>query len=352
MVASGERLPSLWSPWSGRSIAIASTVWAVIAFLSGASTIAARVRVGAPPRVGDALGEAGIVCATFALLTPLALAAGRRWPVHRLGARAFGAHCAMALLYWVVSATLSFVGTRLLLPSAAPLAGVLTSSAFGAVLAYVATVGIARLIDAAAEVRERERQLAGARIHALTGQLRPHFLFNALNAVATLIPRDPAAAQRLVLDLSKLLRMSLERGGDGNVTLADEIALIEAYLAVMRARIGDRLSVTWSVPQDLLGAQVPQLLMLPLVENALKHGITRREDAGALAVRAAREGEHIRLTVTDDGPGPSAAPVDGFGFAATRDRLERQFADDFELALRVAEPRGAEATVRLPLRFA
>ena len=352
MPALGLVLDSSWSPFSRRSLGNIGVAWTIIALLSAGTTAATRARAGGDPLLGVALADAGLACAIFAVLTPFVLAAGRRWSLGRFDARTIAIHAGAVVVYCVVGAMLTNAATWMVKGTTLSMSSLLLSSAFASLLTYAVTIGVARLIDVAMQLRDQQRQLTVARLHALTGQLRPHFLFNALNAVATLIPRDPPAAERLVLDVSRLLRMSLERGEEANVRLADEIELIEAYVAVMRARIGERLCVSWSVPADLRAARVPQLLLLPLVENAVQHGIAPAEDAGQLSVNVSRENRHLRITITDDGPGLPPSILEGFGLAATRARLARQFENDFELALRGAGLRGAAATVRLPLLFA
>jgi two-component system, LytTR family, sensor kinase len=350
-----------WSPWRRRSLLLTAGVWTAIAVLSAGNTVASRARSGVALEIGESLVDAGLACAVFAILTPFALSAGQRWPVRIDGmAQALVRHAALAVVYCLASAMIT-AGAATLLGDAQPLAigDVLATSTFGALVAYAATVGVAQFVDTALDLRNQERQraalaveLSQAQLHALTGQLRPHFLFNALNAISTLIRRDAAAAERLVLDLGRLLRMSLDRTDQPEITLKEEIEFVRAYLSVMSARIGERLHVECDVPTELSAARVPQLLVLPLVENALKHGITRDVEAGELVVAAARSGDRLRITVTDDGPGPPSDFVEGFGIAATRNRLFHHFGTDHEFRLTLRVPHGAVATVVLPLRTA
>jgi two-component system, LytTR family, sensor kinase len=347
-----------WSAWTAQSLVVILGFWTIVALLSAGTTLAARARSGATISITESIAEAAIACAVFALLTPLTLEAARRWPLTRESSAPLTLHVALALLYWGTSSSILAGMTRVMNPgNAITLADVLTSSAFGSLLAYAVTVGVSQFINTGVRLGQEERQrtelaleLSQAKFHALTGQLRPHFIFNALNAVATLIPRDPAAAEQLVIELSKLLRMSLDRNGDAEVALADEVAFIKAYLSVMSARIGDRLRVTWAVPDDLLTASVPQLLVLPLVENALKHGIGGMPDAGGVSIAAASDGSNLQISVVDDGPGPPAEVVEGFGLSTTRARLMRHFGPNYTLELARNQPRGAKATVNLPMR--
>lgn len=347
-----------WSPWSLGVLAAIACFWLVIAVLSAASTaaVAARSVAASAERFGVALVEAMLACAVFALLTPFALRAGQRWSFAGRRRQAVAIHLVFATLYWV-SSSAALVLLTTLTGGSATIGSVAASSAFAALLAYLVTVGAAHFVDTWQRLRVEERrranmalELARAQFQALTGHLRPHFLFNALNGIATLIGRDSAAASRAVLDLAHLLRLSLERSHDTEVTLADEIAVCRAYLSIMALRVGDRLRVRWETPDDVLAARVPQLLVLPLVENAMKHGIMRDEDAGVLTIEARRTDDQLIIAVTDDGPGPPVDVVEGFGLQISRTRLERHYGRRYELCLAAHTPRGARASVRLPLR--
>lgn len=205
--------------------------------------------------------------------------------------------------------------------------------------------------------QERDRlaaQVAEARLAALRMQLRPHFLFNALNAVSALAGEDPTEVRRIVARLSSLLRRVLEADTRPTVPLRDELAFARDYLDLQRVRF-DRLGATEDVDPNLLDAEVPTLLLQPLVENAVEHGAA--QGGGHVWIGARREGDRLVLTVGDDGPGPNGAardrqPTDGHrgvGLANTRDRLEAQTGGGASLVLREREGGGAEAVVTLPL---
>jgi LytS/YehU family sensor histidine kinase len=195
-----------------------------------------------------------------------------------------------------------------------------------------------------------EAQLAQVQLHALRAQLNPHFLFNALNALSALIHSDPAAADRMVLRLGELLRQALDAGDDAEVPLRDEMRLVERYLDVMKVRLGDRLEVRLELDPAALDAYVPNLLLQPLVENAVQHGIGGRAEAGELGIAARREGQSLVLEVRDDGPGVPAAPRERVGLGNTRLRLRQLYGDAQELVLEPGEGGGARVRVRLPYR--
>jgi hypothetical protein len=203
---------------------------------------------------------------------------------------------------------------------------------------------------------ELERHLAQAQLDALRLQLQPHFLFNALNAVAALVVEDPAAAQRMLARLADLLRLVLDARNAGTVTLARELELAAAYLAIEQVRFADRLTVSIDAAPEALDALVPGMLLQPLLENAVRHGIARKPGPGRIELHAAPAGDRLRLRVVDDGVGLDVPPAarggegDGIGLANVRARLERIYGADHELLLRRARGGGTEAFVELPLR--
>lgn len=217
-------------------------------------------------------------------------------------------------------------------------------------------VGVAHALVYADRAREREAQavrlqsqLADARLEALSSRLNPHFLFNALNSIAELVHRDADAADRMIVGLSALLRSSLEQAAHAEVPLAQELALVEHYLDIEKIRLGERLRVEWDVADDARGACLPPLLLQPLVENAVRHGISRRLTPGTLQVRAWCEGERLHVEIGDDGAGDAAYPGVGIGLGTTRDRLHALHGDAATLALR-REDGMTRACLALPLR--
>ncbi len=204
---------------------------------------------------------------------------------------------------------------------------------------------------------ERERALAAeseahrARLQALRYQLNPHFLFNTLNAVSTLIvERENRDAERMVARLSDFLRLTLECNSDVEVPLADELDFARRYLDIEQIRFGDRLVVHEDVDPETLSAQVPPLLLQPLVENAVRHGIMPREEGGTLHIEARRVGTQLLLRVVDDGPGParSADTAGGVGLANTKARLDSLYGDQHRFALRRADGGGCIVRIELP----
>ena len=226
------------------------------------------------------------------------------------------------------------------------------------VLAYTMVAAAALALLYSNEARERsvatamlEGQLAEARLHALSAQLQPHFLFNTLNAISALVREDPVTAERLLARLSELLRHSLRAGAQPQTSLESELSFLEKYIEVQEARFGSRLVVTFDVDSDLLDARVPNLILQPLVENAIRHGITPRAGPGAVHIAAKRAGDEVHLSVTDDGVGfPRERVEEGIGLRNTRARLRELYGDNHAFLLTSRRPGGTVCSMHLPLR--
>jgi two-component system LytT family sensor kinase len=201
-----------------------------------------------------------------------------------------------------------------------------------------------------------EAGLAQANLRALNMQLQPHFLFNTLNAISVLAAKgERAQTVRLIGRMSDLLRMSLENT-EQTVPLVRELEFAQRYLDIEQVRFADRMAVRFDVAPDTLNAQVPSMVLQPLVENAVKHGIARRRAAGRIEVRARREDDTLELSVRDDGPGFGTAPVGGrmgVGLSNTRARLGQLYgAEGFEMYQGNGPGGGALVRITLPFRIA
>jgi signal transduction histidine kinase len=200
---------------------------------------------------------------------------------------------------------------------------------------------------------ELERHLTEARLQALLHQLKPHFLFNTLNGIASLMHSDVEAADRMLVRLGELLRITMSHTGAPQTVLRDEITFIERYLDIERIRFRDRLSVDISVDEDVAEAQVPSLILQPIVENAIKHGIEPHARAGHIALRAVRDGEALLLTVSDNGRGiPEGGPKrQGIGLTNTRARLAELYGDRHRIELVNQDGGGLTVRLAIPLEF-
>jgi signal transduction histidine kinase len=278
----------------------------------------------------------------LAALTPLPIWLAQRWPLdtglrrgaivaHLGGATLFAvAHAAAVTLVnvsrwgWGFSLTTGFVK-------------VLSFAAVIDVLVYGVIVGAVHALRYYEDARERERQatalqasLAEARLAGLRAQLNPHVLFNTLNAVSVLAMKgDQEAVIRVVGLLSDILRSCLDdaRGQEG--TLADELKLVESYLEIQRIRFADRLTIDVAADAETLGACVPTLILQPIVENAVTHGISNDPGPGRISIRARRDNGSLRLTVTDSGPGFGRSPHHGrgVGLSSIEARLRQLYGD-------------------------
>jgi signal transduction histidine kinase len=198
-----------------------------------------------------------------------------------------------------------------------------------------------------------EARLARAQLQSLKLQMQPHFLFNALNSITTLIDEDPRAAERMVTGLSELLRASLRNAGEQEVPLQRELEIVGHYLTIQQARFHDRLTVEMYIEPDTLGALVPNLMLQPLVENAIQHGIAPRATGGRIEIRAWREGDVLGIRVRDDGVGGrrDGAPVlEGMGLGNTRARLHHLFGTRYRFEAAGSPGEGFTVLARIPYR--
>ena len=198
-----------------------------------------------------------------------------------------------------------------------------------------------------------ETRLVEARLHTLQRQMQPHFLFNTLNTISALMHRDVEAADAMIARLSDLLRMSLQRVGVQEVPLKEELDFLSKYLEIEQTRFRDRLTVVFDVQADTLDALVPNLLLQPLVENAIKHGIGPRPTPGQIAVRARRNGALLELDVQDNGVGLSAARLTDFnrgvGLSNTRSRLDHLYGSLHRFEFRQPAEGGLLVCIAIPM---
>lgn len=224
-------------------------------------------------------------------------------------------------------------------------------------LIYGVIVTISHAIDYYRKYHERtvhalelEKHLTEARLQSLLRQLKPHFLFNTLNGIASLMHSDVNAADKMLVRLSELLRLTMHHPGQPLTKLRDEIAFIEKYLEIERIRFRDRLTARVDAEAAVLDAEVPSLILQPLVENAIRHGIEPRPGAGRVEIGARRDGGRLVLTVRDNGAGqpPGGFTREGIGLANTRARLRELYGERHEFELRNHPEGGLEIRISLP----
>jgi two-component system, LytTR family, sensor kinase len=201
-----------------------------------------------------------------------------------------------------------------------------------------------------------ERSFSQARLNSLRMQLDPHFLFNALNTISSQVERDPRLARSMIEHLGDLLRLSLEARDKQEIPLAEELAFLDHYVAIQKIRFGASLRIETRVAPEVKYALVPCLIVQPLVENAIRHGISRRGSGGAVTVTAERSEEHVQIRVTDDGvglpPGWTFENSTGLGLSVTRERIAGLHPNgNSRFAVRRRSGGGTEVEISLPLRF-
>jgi len=293
----------------------------------------------------------------FAILVPVVVLFVRRFPLDARPLRVLPVHATAAVAYAVLHLALIAV-VNALRGGAAPggmLVVLLGNYLVLDVAIYAAVAATVLVLDARREARARElaaarlkAHLAEARLHALRGQLQPHFLFNALNSVSMLVRAERgAAALEVLAELGELLRAVIADPAGHEVRLSDEIDFNRRYLALEKVRFGERLRVSFDCTPELGGALVPNLVLQPLVENAVRHGVAKRAGAGEVRVRAFRDGARLAVEVWNDGPPPGPAGA-GTGLRTTRGRLASLYGDEQELSLAAAPDGGMVARVSLP----
>lgn len=213
-------------------------------------------------------------------------------------------------------------------------------------------------IDYYAKFREREirtlqleTQLSQATLQALKMQLNPHFLFNALNSISSLMYTDVESADAMLARLSEFLRMTVDRDLAQEIPLEQELDFVRRYLEIEQIRFEERLHVSIEADEQAQRATVPSLALQPLVENAIHHGIAPRPQGGAIEIRAYRENAHLHLSVMDDGVGAPAQPRERIGLANTRARLERLYGEDQRLSITDMPNGGFRVDMVIPYRL-
>jgi signal transduction histidine kinase len=225
------------------------------------------------------------------------------------------------------------------------------------ILVYWLLLGVHHAVAYYRKYREREltasqleARLAQAQLQVLKMQLQPHFLFNTLHAISALMHQDVELADRMLARLAELLRSALDSAGTQEVPLSQELDFIKPYLEIEQARLGPRLSVQLDIDPEVLDVPVPNLILQPLVENAIRHGIVPCAEAGCIGIRARREGEFLRLQISDNGAGLSSNYVEGVGVFTTRARLRHLYGNTHDFVLKSGPNGGVVVDVALPFR--
>jgi signal transduction histidine kinase len=364
-----DRVPLLGHFWV--RIVVYIFFWTLLGFLNVSQTYFMRTTLGRPFDFWEALVYGLTDWYIWAALAPVVWFLGRwfpleqgRWVRHLPLHVVFSFICAFVttLLFYPV---MSFMSAHMEVPQ--PLWKRLEFSFMREVHLYLwvywAILGVGHAIDYYRRFRERElsaaqleARLAEAQLQVLKMQLDPHFLFNTLHAVTALVHKSPDSAEVMLARLSEMLRMSLEASNTHEVPLRDELQMLEPYLEIQRIRFGNRLSVEVKIDSETANALVPNLILQPLVENAIRYGIEPQAGAGLIRIEAKREGKLIRIRIADNGPGLPATGGDsireGVGISNTKARLRHLYGSSGEFSISNALPRGAVIALGIPCRTA
>src|SRR6516165_455298 len=358
-------LKSTWKVW-----VVSFVVWTFIALMSAFSMYRFNYLFWKPSAsFWDELRIPLINDLIFAAFTPIILQISLRYPIERSNWIRRGLqYCAGAIVFAAGHALvrmLVYPVTDSMTKQAYPIGW----SLFGRLLlyglpdicfeVYLPVVAIAHAIWYYREFRDHElrasqleTRLAQAQLRALKSQLQPHFLFNTLHSISTLMLTNVKAADSMLVRLSDLLRMSLDNNTVQETTLNREMQFVNGYLEIEKMRFGDRLQVRCDVKPETLDSRVPHLLLQPLVENAIRHGVSRRAREGEVRISAFRRGDELHLEVGDNGPGFSLNPEwnakYGLGLSATRERLRVFYGERQRLDIHSAPGRGTIISVQIP----
>jgi two-component system LytT family sensor kinase len=339
-------------------------VWTAVGLFLAAQTSFAFGYFGRPEPFSRALRIHMTCVWTWFAFTPLILAWSRR-----IGFSAparmvrVSAHVALSVAFSLAGFVIFIAVEKVLgIPRArgpwlTSLTGLAIAQLHVDVLRYWVVVGIDGLLRYHRQLRERERaaaalqtELAEARLESLKRQLHPHFLFNTLNSISVLMYEDVTTAHRMLIRLSELLRNALKAQLPDEVTVEEEVRFLQKYLEIEKLRFGGRLQIELDVAPDALDARVPNLILQPLVENALKHGAGVIDRPTCIAVRVARLSSGLHLEVSDDGAGPPEQIRVGVGLANTMARLQHLYGERQKLELRRPAGGGFAVDIMIPHR--
>jgi two-component system, LytTR family, sensor kinase len=339
-------------------------VWSIVVVLFAAQWYTHDALLGEPWPMEDYLRWSMVEWYTWAALAPLVFWLAARYPIDSpLRPRFLGVHAVASAGVTLLAVIAGAVVAHALEPGSLDdqLAQFFAKHVAMGFITYWVLVALRQAVHFHREKNRKEIQssrlaaeLAQSRLQVLKMQLQPHFLFNTLHAIATLIDEDPAAAEEMLLRLSELLRAFLEDYEGQEIPLSHELALIDLYLGIQRTRFKDRLTTRVHAAPDTLDCAVPSLILQPLVENAIQHGIGRNVGEDSIEIESIREGDILCLEVrnrnsalerTSDGLSRR-----GIGLSNSRLRLKELYGDTAEIRLVALRPRGVACRIRLPFR--
>jgi two-component system, LytTR family, sensor kinase len=350
-----------WAKW-----ALIFVSWTAYAFFFASQTFLFQTRFGKPIEVKKALAIWLLCGYSWLAVTPFVLWLARRFPLERGRlSRSIPIHLIASACFSLLTLALYNLAYRVILgvagnraPLWAEFRDLVVSEFHMQLLIYWAIVGIANAIDYYRRYRDRElkasqleARLVESQLEALRMQLHPHFLFNTLNSISVLMQEDVKAADRMLVQLSALLRATLTRNSEHEIPLQKELEFLEHYLEIEQTRHCDRLTVRMQIDSAALAGLVPQLIFQPLVENAIRHGIADRESGGLIEICAERLDGRLSLQVRDNGPGIGDFQGEfaaGVGLTNTRARLDHLYGTEGRFEWRNAHEGGLIVAASIP----
>ena len=341
-----------------KTVGGALAVWTCLGFFFGAQNYLILQYASSPYTWSQAIGLALAEWYFWGALFPGLSAVARRFPFeHGRWFKAILVHLPLMVVIALVRVMLESVVLAITGFAPARNPSLLLN---GSLLTCALVLGAAHAwsysrISAERSRRELQLQarLAEAQLGLLRAQLQPHFLFNTLHSISTLMHRDVAAAETMLTRLSDLLRMALDKGDLHEVPLQSEIEFTRTYLEIQSVRFGERLNVSWAIDSNTLELLVPTMVLQPLVENAIRHGISVHREGGRVGIGARLDGKMLELHVEDDGPGNDPghdSENDGIGLRNIRERLAKLYGEQQELSVQRPPNGGFRVAVRLPAR--
>lgn len=347
--------------------ALILAAWTLIGVFNAGQMYLAFLRTNQPASIFRFLRFGLLYWYLWAVLSPLIVRLGRRCPIERRNVlRSLAVHVPAAMLFSIIHKMIPVLGYCLFetirgghcqLPQRF-LLSLFDSYFSNGIVIYWMILFAGHALDYYRKYRDGElrasrlqAQLAQAQLDALKMQLHPHFLFNTLHAISALVHKDPESADRMIARLSDLLRLTLENTEVHEVSLRREIEFLERYLEIEQTRFKDRLTVRMSVDPAVLDVAVPNLILQPLVENAIRHAIAPRSGPGLIEIVAVAEDTMLRLEVRDDGPGLPAELKEGVGLGNTRARLSQLYGDRYRFDVTSRPGTGLVVKLMIPLRM-
>lgn len=346
-----------------RGFLIVVACWTFLALLFTPQTYLSNLRSPTPFSWWQALLANSVLFYLWAAFTPLVLWLGRRFLLEQPDLLRnlvihFGLSFLVTSLHLFLLGQLNYLVLMLFVKEYVPPVPVIALVVgLGAtnIMIYWGIIGISQALAHFRRSREREISLAQAQLQAIQTQLHPHFLFNTLNAISELVHEDAGRAEQTITQLSDLLRISLQSDAAQEITLKEELDFLRKYVEIQQTLLQERLTVNWNIKSDTLDAQVPNLLLQPLIENAIRHGIAPKATGGTIEINARRNGDQIMLSIEDDGIGidfPAENNIrEGIGLKSVRTRLRHLYDESHKFSLKESgKGQGLRVEMVIPFR--